>query len=127
MDNPSPPKWHDWEATYRGAVSIVLGGIPLLMVLPMIQVGSWVDMRGMYGRYMSAQMLLVLGGLVVFGMLLLTSFFGVLHGVMGWAAARRTGEPRTLCYAGIMFSVFAVLGWLWHATIWVDWAERASR
>jgi hypothetical protein len=127
MSNSSTPRWHDWEATYRGAAAIALGGIPLLMVLPALQIGLWMANRGRYGGYESERMLLVFGGLLVISVLLVTSFFGVAQGLAGWVAARRTREPRALCYAGMLFGMLAILGWLWHASVWIEWAERTFR
>jgi hypothetical protein len=131
MDNSSPPRWHDWEATYRGAAAIALGGIPLLLIIPAIHF-CWVMMgvqqRYSYRPYGSSAdsdvpwAATVMGwAFLVAAVFIMSAAAGIRQGLLARDATVRTREPRLLPNIGLRFSLLSLIGWFALVAILLRW------
>ena len=114
---------HPYAAAYHGLAALCIAAVFLLMTVPGLQLIHWLDMHGYRGWPESDRRLAVYGGYIGTGLIELLCWVGVFFGVRGVAAAKRTGEPRVLCLAGVLLCVFAAALWLmcgvaWHLQSW---------
>jgi hypothetical protein len=131
MTESTSPNRHPFEAAYRGAASIALGGLALLMLWPAIQVRGWVASRGYgspYGSRGNEELpLVVMVTLFANAAIVAMAVFGIVEGFRGWTVSRKTGEPRVLCHVGVAFGVLAAISWLLIGCGFIWWGERLLR
>jgi hypothetical protein len=113
MSDPITPNRHPFEAAYRGIASIALGVVPLIMTLPTLQFIRWLQSESQYlPGATTGWVMLVLGSLLGAAVLFAFTVFGIIQGLSGRVAARRTGEPRAVCNAGLAIGVLGAISWL---------------
>jgi hypothetical protein len=117
MADSDAPKQYPFEAAYRGLASIILGGLPLVMVLPALNLSwYWVKEQPPYAfarqGAVTERVIIVILALAIVAVVVAVAGCGILQGHRGRAAARHTGEPRVLCNTGIWFGWLAVFAWI---------------
>jgi hypothetical protein len=120
---PSSSRPHPYAAAYHGLAALAVAGVLLLMAVPALQLAHWLDMYGYRNWPASDRRLAVYGGYGGAGLVELLCWVSVAFGVRGLAAARRTGESRVLCVAGICLGLLGAALWVlcgvaWHAQSW---------
>lgn len=118
-----PSRDHPNAAAYHGLAAIAMAGVLLLMAIPALQLAHWLDMYGYRGWPESDRRLAVYGGYVGAAVIELLCWIAVYLAARGLGAAKRTGEARALCVAGLLLALLAAALWVlcgiaWHAQSW---------
>src|SRR5262245_42612979 len=115
------------EAIYYGLASIAIAGVALLMAVPALTLAMWLEATKYPGMSPSEKEMAAYGGYIGAAAVELVCLISVCIAVNGLFVSGRTGEPRVLCWVGVLLTLGAIALWLACALSWHLQAGRFIR
>ena len=114
-------------AIYYGFASVAMAGVLLLMAVPALTLAMWLEAMHYPGMSPSEKEMAAYGGYIGAAAVELLCLISLVIAVRGLFVAGRTGEPRVLCWAGVLLTIGAIVLWLACGFAWHLQAARFIR